>query len=235
MANVLSIRGIDISTSEEVAITSTPRLIKDRDSFSVAHVRWTVMDVQSILMEADLVSLKKSYMIVSDIELIFPESNETACLSKKGCTTLHLNMFVAGMRLSLYPFLKGILRAYNLAPTQVAPNGWSQKSGAYALPWYELSNDLFEVIQSIYQKSRTLLPGASEDARQKKVVEDISREANREKVDKANEVEATVGEKEATKVPLTKKRKVGSQLRKNVVKIVDNYVVCNPPPLQQTI
>ncbi|KAL2466273.1 hypothetical protein Adt_42124 [Abeliophyllum distichum] len=84
-------------------------------------------------------------------------------------------------------------------------------------------------------KPRTLPLGSLEDARQKKVVEEISREANRKETDKADEVDIEE-EMQTTKgeVSLTKKRKVWafSQPRKKVVEILDNYVVCNPPSLQ---
>ncbi|KAL2517706.1 Uncharacterized protein Adt_13953 [Abeliophyllum distichum] len=84
------------------------------------------MDVPSIMEEEDLTKLREEYRIPEDIELILPGPNERACFPRRGCTALHLNAFVSGMRLPLHPMFRRILRAYDLAPTQVAPNGWSQ-------------------------------------------------------------------------------------------------------------
>ncbi|KAL2526393.1 Uncharacterized protein Adt_11447 [Abeliophyllum distichum] len=87
------------------------------------------MDVPSIMVEEDLTKLREAYRIPADIEFILSGPNERACFSRRGCTALHLNAFESGMRLPLHPMLRRILRAYDLAPTQVAPNGWSQMVG----------------------------------------------------------------------------------------------------------
>ncbi|KAL2527437.1 Plus3 domain-containing protein [Abeliophyllum distichum] len=70
-----------------------------------------------------------------------------------GCTALHLNAFVSGMRLPLHPMFKRILRAYDLAPTHVAPNGWSQMVGGMYL-WFRHSFGMempLDVFQTVYQ------------------------------------------------------------------------------------
>ncbi|KAL2466274.1 hypothetical protein Adt_42125 [Abeliophyllum distichum] len=63
MANVLPIQGVDIPISKEMAITFTTRLTEGRDPFSLAHVKWVAMDVLSIMVEANLVSLRELYKI----------------------------------------------------------------------------------------------------------------------------------------------------------------------------
>ncbi|KAL2456447.1 Uncharacterized protein Adt_46790 [Abeliophyllum distichum] len=75
--------------------------------------------------------MREQYRIPSDVELILPGPNERACFPREGCTALHLNAFVSGLRLPLHPMLRRILRAYSLAPTQVSPNGWSQMVGGH--------------------------------------------------------------------------------------------------------
>ncbi|KAL2493370.1 Uncharacterized protein Adt_28998 [Abeliophyllum distichum] len=127
---VLPIRGVDGST-----------------------VRWAAMDVPSIMVEEDLTKLREAYRIPEDIELILPEPNERACFPRRGCTALHLNAFVSGMRLPLHPMFRRILRAYDLAPTQVSPNGWSQMVGGMYL-WFRDSFGAempLHVFQTIYQ------------------------------------------------------------------------------------
>ncbi|KAL2485726.1 putative abhydrolase domain-containing protein [Abeliophyllum distichum] len=70
------------------------------------------------MVDEDLTKLGEAYMISADIELILPGPNERACFPRRGCTSLHLNAFVSGMRLPLHPMLRRILKAYDLAPTQ---------------------------------------------------------------------------------------------------------------------
>ncbi|KAL2465639.1 Uncharacterized protein Adt_41490 [Abeliophyllum distichum] len=63
-----------------------------------------------------------------------------------------------GMRLPLHPMLRRILRAYDLAPTQIAPNGWSQMVGGMYL-WFRHSFGMemrLHVFQTIYQPRKLL-------------------------------------------------------------------------------
>ncbi|KAL2454875.1 Uncharacterized protein Adt_47622 [Abeliophyllum distichum] len=126
MEGVLPIRGVDGSTGEAIHIDATPSLREADDPFRVDVVRWAALDVPSIMVEEDLTKLREAYRIPVVIKLIILGPNERACFPRKGCTALHLNAFVSGMRLPLHPMLRRILRAYDLAPTQVALNGWSQ-------------------------------------------------------------------------------------------------------------
>ncbi|KAL2499538.1 Uncharacterized protein Adt_25088 [Abeliophyllum distichum] len=111
------------------------------------------MDVPSIMVEEDLIKLREAYRIPADVELILAGPKERACFPRRGCTTLHLNAFVSEMRLPVHPMLRRILRAYDLAPTQVAPNGWSQMVGGMYL-WFRHSFGMempLHVFQTIYQ------------------------------------------------------------------------------------
>ncbi|KAL2497450.1 Uncharacterized protein Adt_23000 [Abeliophyllum distichum] len=131
MEGVLPIRGVDGSTGEALPIGPTLGLREAGDPYRADVLRWAAMDMPSIMVEEDLVKLREAYRIPDDIELTLPEPNERACFPRRGCTALHLNAFVSGMRLPLHPMLRRILRAYDLAPTQVAPNGWSQMVGGH--------------------------------------------------------------------------------------------------------
>ncbi|KAL2504672.1 Uncharacterized protein Adt_20293 [Abeliophyllum distichum] len=153
MEGVLPIRGVDGSTGEAIPIASTPGLRKAEDPYRADVVRWAAMDVPSIMVEEDLTKLREAYRIPVDIELILPDPNERACFPRRGCTALHLNAFVSGMRLPLHPMLRRILRAYDLVPTQVVPNGWSQMVGGMYL-WFRHSLGMempLHVFQTIYQ------------------------------------------------------------------------------------
>ncbi|KAL2481393.1 Plus3 domain-containing protein [Abeliophyllum distichum] len=168
MQGVLPIRGVDGSTSEEIRIDAAPSLREAGDPFRVDVVRWAAMDVPSIMVEEDLKKLREAYRILADIELILPGPNERACFPRRGCIALHLNAFVSGMRLPLHPMFRRILRAYGLAPTQVAPNGWSQMVGGMYL-WFRHSFGMempLHVFQTVYQPRK--LPkkkGREEEAR----------------------------------------------------------------------
>ncbi|KAL2527107.1 Plus3 domain-containing protein [Abeliophyllum distichum] len=153
MEGVLPIRGVDGSTGEALPIGPAPGLREASDPYRVEVVRWAALDVPSIMVEEDLTKLREEYRIPSDIDLILPGPNERACFSRRGCTALHLNAFVSGMRLPLHPMLRRILRAYALAPTQVAPNGWSQMVGGMYL-WFRHSFGMempLHVFQTVYQ------------------------------------------------------------------------------------
>ncbi|KAL2510430.1 hypothetical protein Adt_16030 [Abeliophyllum distichum] len=104
--------------SEAIHIDAALSLREADDPFRANVVRWTALDVPSIMVEEYLTKLREAYRIPADIELILLGPNERACFLKRGCTTLHLNAFVSGMRLPLHPMLRRILRAYDLAPTQ---------------------------------------------------------------------------------------------------------------------
>ncbi|KAL2485105.1 Plus3 domain-containing protein [Abeliophyllum distichum] len=119
MEGVLPIRGVDGSTGEALPICPATGLREASDLYRVDVVRWAALDVPSIMVEGDLTKLREEYRIPSDIDLILPETTERACFPRMGCTALHLNAFVSGMRLPLHPMFRRILRAYDLAPTQM--------------------------------------------------------------------------------------------------------------------
>ncbi|KAL2504340.1 Uncharacterized protein Adt_19961 [Abeliophyllum distichum] len=153
LEGVLPIQGVDGSTSEAIPIDVTPSLRGADDPYRADVVRWVAMDVPSIMVEEDLTKLREAYRIPEDIELILPGPNERACFLRRGCTALHLNAFMSGIRLPLHPMLRRILRAYDLAPTQVAPNGWIQMVVGMYL-WFRHSFGMempLHVFQTIYQ------------------------------------------------------------------------------------
>ncbi|KAL2493394.1 Uncharacterized protein Adt_29022 [Abeliophyllum distichum] len=153
MEDVLPIRGIDGNTGEALPIGPAPGLREGTDPYRMEVVRWAALDLPSILVEEDLTKMREQYRIPSDVELILPGPNERACFPREGCTALHLNAFVSGMRLPLHPMLRRILRAYALAPTQVSPNGWSQMVGGMYM-WFRHSFGMempLHVFQTVYQ------------------------------------------------------------------------------------
>ncbi|KAL2527078.1 Uncharacterized protein Adt_12132 [Abeliophyllum distichum] len=149
LEGVLPIRGVDGSTGEAIPMGPISGLREVDDPYRADVVRWAAMDVPSIMVEEDLTKLREEYRIPEDIELILPGPNERACFPRCGCTALHLNAFVSGMRLPLHPMFRRILRAYDLAPTQVAPNGWSQMVGGMYL-WFCHSFGLEMPLHRVY-------------------------------------------------------------------------------------
>ncbi|KAL2465696.1 hypothetical protein Adt_41547 [Abeliophyllum distichum] len=88
------------------------------------------------------------------------------------------------------------------------------------------------------KKPRVLASGSFEDSKQKKVIEDLSRERNREEAEKIDVIKIDKGAEAAEgEVRLTRKRKVGasSQIKRKTAEVVDNYTVCSPLPLQRTL
>ncbi|KAL2504376.1 Uncharacterized protein Adt_19997 [Abeliophyllum distichum] len=153
MEDVLPIRGIDGNTGEALPIGPAPRLREGSDPYRTEVVRWASLDVPSIKVEEDLTRMREQYRIPSDVELILPGPHERACFPREGCTALHLNAFVSGLRLPLHPMLRRILRAYSLSSTQVSPNGWSQMVGGMYL-WFRHSFGMempLHVFQTVYQ------------------------------------------------------------------------------------
>ncbi|KAL2461053.1 Uncharacterized protein Adt_44473 [Abeliophyllum distichum] len=78
-----------------------------------------------------------------------------------------------------------------------------------------------------------------EDISQRKVIEDLSKEGNKEAVEASKVID--VDDTPEGEVPLSRKRKarasrIGtSQARRSAVQVVDNYTVCSTPPLQRTL
>ncbi|KAL2505800.1 Uncharacterized protein Adt_21421 [Abeliophyllum distichum] len=107
MEDVLPIRGIDGNTGEALPIGPASGLREGTDPYRVEVVRWAALDLPSILVEEDLTKMREQYRIPSDVQLILPGPNERACFPREGCTALHLNAFVSGMRLPLHPMLRG--------------------------------------------------------------------------------------------------------------------------------
>ncbi|KAL2497999.1 Plus3 domain-containing protein [Abeliophyllum distichum] len=335
MEGVLPIRGVDADTGEEVAIP-TAGLREAEDPYRVDVVRWTALDVPSIMVAEDMKLLRDAYRIPFDIELLLPDPNERACFPRMGYTVLSLNAFVSGMRLSLHPFFRRILRAYGLAPIQVSPNGWGKMVGglylwfrhsfrmemplhvfqtmyqprklpkkknkdeepgwyylclwgshkplviespssvkqlkeswfwvtgnwqrvdddpepdldvpsvygiANALPRCELSREIVEVLRPALarlskQKPRALTAGSSEEVRQKKVLEDLSREDNKKAVEASKVIEVDDSSAPEGDVSLSRKRKSrapGTGAPQGSVEIVDDYATCSALPLQRTL
>ncbi|KAL2526400.1 putative abhydrolase domain-containing protein [Abeliophyllum distichum] len=89
------------------------------------------------------------------------------------------------------------------------------------------------------QRQKVFAPGSAEDTFQRKVIEDLSREGNREVVDALKVIE--VDDAVEGEVPLSRKRKLtasgagASQAMASAVEIVDNYATCKAFPLQRTL
>ncbi|KAL2532567.1 Uncharacterized protein Adt_05918 [Abeliophyllum distichum] len=86
------------------------------------------------------------------------------------------------------------------------------------------------------KKPRLLVPGSSEDKKQKKVIEDLSREENKSEALRVNVVEINEDEDgPGGEVPLVRKRKAGSSSQDKKTVEDDDLTAYNLPPLQQTL
>ncbi|KAL2479993.1 hypothetical protein Adt_32959 [Abeliophyllum distichum] len=89
------------------------------------------------------------------------------------------------------------------------------------------------------QRPKILVPGSTEDTSQRKAIEDLSREENKEAVEASKVIE--VDDAPEVEVPLSQKKKARaagtgtSQVRGSVVEVVDNYTVCSALLLQRTL
>ncbi|KAL2471275.1 Uncharacterized protein Adt_39411 [Abeliophyllum distichum] len=88
--------------------------------------RWAIEDFFLIFIEADLDSLRQTFRVPRTSAFMLWSPHERAYVLWESCVALHIQSFNAGMRLPLDPFYRCVLRAYGLAPTQVALKGWSQ-------------------------------------------------------------------------------------------------------------
>ncbi|KAL2518812.1 hypothetical protein Adt_15059 [Abeliophyllum distichum] len=83
---------------------------------------------------------------------------------------------------------------------------------------------------------RTLVPWSSEDAKQKKVIEDLSREENKDEAARVNIVEINKDEGgPGGEVPLVRKKKAGSSFQVKKTVEDDDLTACNLPLLQRTL
>ncbi|KAL2471876.1 hypothetical protein Adt_40012 [Abeliophyllum distichum] len=90
------------------------------------------------------------------------------------------------------------------------------------------------------QKPRALTASSSEEVRQKKALEDMSREGNKEAVEASKVIEVDDSSAPEGYVPLSRKRKLraprsGTGAPQGSVEIVDDYATCSAPPLQRTL
>ncbi|KAL2487118.1 putative abhydrolase domain-containing protein [Abeliophyllum distichum] len=86
------------------------------------------------------------------------------------------------------------------------------------------------------QRPKVLVPGSTEDTSQRNIIEDLSKEGNKEAVEASKVID--VDDAPEGEVPLSRKRKARalgtgtSQARGSAVEVVDNYTVCSAPPFR---
>lgn len=95
------------------------------------------------MMEADLDITHRKYETPNDIFFYRPERFEWANQPPEGMVAIHEAVMDAGLRFPLHPTIFHLLAAWNLTPTQIAPNRWSYplailtvlgQAGLYRLP-----------------------------------------------------------------------------------------------------
>ncbi|KAL2538434.1 hypothetical protein Fot_19825 [Forsythia ovata] len=78
--------------------------------------RWACNQYHSKLSLADFTKLRDLYRVPEGVRLIFPNRTNRTCSPPEGHVTITSDSFACGMRLSLHPFFKAILRSYNVLP-----------------------------------------------------------------------------------------------------------------------
>ncbi|KAL2492564.1 hypothetical protein Adt_28192 [Abeliophyllum distichum] len=154
------------------------------------------------------------------------------------------------MRLLLHPFLEGYCGPMALLQPrwpQMDGSRWSvdytRGSDIHSDSWFWVAGNWQRVaddpeldldVPNVY--------GIAKDLRQKKVLEDLSQEGNRDEAEAPNVAEIEDTNASEVDVPLTRKRKVetsgvgsSSQSKGKAIEVVDNYTICGVPPLQRTI
>ncbi|KAL2485779.1 Uncharacterized protein Adt_30535 [Abeliophyllum distichum] len=127
------------------------------DPFRADVVRWTALDVPSIMVEKDLKKLRETYRVPIDIELMLPKPNERACFPRRGCIALHLNAFVSGMRLPLHPLFRSIEGLW-LGSDSSCPK-WMESDGRGMYLWFRHTFGMempLHAFHTIYQPRKLL-------------------------------------------------------------------------------
>lgn len=75
------------------------------------------------------------YDIPKSIGMRFPRRGETVDNPPKGHVAFYEKMFEFGVRFPLHPFAQESLAEVNIAPAQLAPNGWDILLGCWMLWW----------------------------------------------------------------------------------------------------
>ncbi|KAL2474324.1 hypothetical protein Adt_35060 [Abeliophyllum distichum] len=180
----------------------------------------------------DMRLLRDTYRIPSDIELLLPDPNERACFPRMGCTALNLNAFRDCGSASIY-----LPSTASDPKIQVHPESAPLfVQGLMTMDKEKRPRPALAHLNK--QKPRALAVDSSEEARQKKVLEDMSREENNEVVEASKVIEVDDSSAPEGDVPLSRKRKSRasrSGAPQGSVENVDNYATCSASPLQRTL
>ncbi|KAL2492557.1 hypothetical protein Adt_28185 [Abeliophyllum distichum] len=213
MEGVLPIRGVDVNTGEVMAITLVLSLREAEDPYRADVVRWATLDVPSIMVAEDLKLLREAYMIPSVSSLcswsltnepVFRRGNSLARIPDYLSAEKVFEEERQGRGAWVVLFLS--LESHRPLVTDCLSSikQWKESWFWVAGNWQRVADDP----ELDLDRPRVLAPGSSEDLRQKKVLEDLSREGNRDEAEAPNVVEIEDTNASEVDVPLTRKRKV---------------------------
>ncbi|KAL2497476.1 Plus3 domain-containing protein [Abeliophyllum distichum] len=112
---------------------------------------------RSKITTEELEDLRLSYDIPSSVSLRAPGPEERADNPPEGFVAIYEPAMQQGLRLSMHPFFREVLKDWNLDPCQITPNGWGQMV-ASCLLWVvaEAKRNLIpREFESIYQPCRS--------------------------------------------------------------------------------
>ncbi|KAL2486303.1 Uncharacterized protein Adt_31059 [Abeliophyllum distichum] len=204
MEGVLPIRGVDVNTEEVMGITSVPR--EAEDLYKADVVRWTALVVPSIMVAEDLKLLR-------EISSLCSRSPTNEPVIRGGVHYFTLERFYALPRCELSSEDVVLLWSIYEASPSTRRYGFILNRhnclielGLMASKHQERS-PRSTLARLTKQRPKVLAPGSSEDLRQKKVLEDLSREGNRDEAEAPNVVEIQDTNASEVDVPLTRKKK----------------------------
>ncbi|KAL2494756.1 Uncharacterized protein Fot_38513 [Forsythia ovata] len=105
---------------------------------------WTCNKYPSELNMSDFTKIRDKYRISERGRLIFYAKTDQPCNPHAGHVAMMSDAFKCGMRLSLHPFFRALLRSYNVCPYQMSPNFWNQAVGTWLI-WQEEMNQMNKI------------------------------------------------------------------------------------------
>ncbi|KAL2480271.1 Plus3 domain-containing protein [Abeliophyllum distichum] len=125
------------------------------------ELRYSVTEAsmaRSRITTEELEDLRLSYDIPSSVSLRAPGPKELADDPPEGFVAIYKPAMQQGLRLSMHPFFREVLKDWNLTSCQITPNGWGQMVASYLL-WVVVEageNLTLREFESIYRPCQSL-------------------------------------------------------------------------------
>lgn len=101
-----------------------PRLLP-RPSREWIDSPYVAKNVNSVITEAELYIWRGLFWMPSDVHFWVPGAKDHVDQPPEGYIAMIFDTIAVGVRFPLHPVISDLLNFWNLAPTQITPNGWS--------------------------------------------------------------------------------------------------------------